>query len=637
MELNDQQQPEGGAPNEITSFRGRILVAGTAVCMLVIGLTIWWLSPNSIEQEPERLALIPDFESTERPNVVAADGYVGSKACRKCHKREFSTWHGSYHRTMTQVATPETVVGDFSQLLTRHEYDVQLGVDEGRFGVTFSSARSDTGEPAETINANVVLCTGSHHMQAYWMSTGIDKELGILPFVWLIPEQRWVPRVSAFLIPPSARDVNLHDAFERGGWNRTCIRCHATHGQPLLGDGVTKGPQTTVAEFGISCEACHGPGETHVVSATRANNSQHSLPVVPPSLDHARSSEVCGQCHSVHNESENVRLELATTGSSYRPGDSFRATHSFDFQHFDPSVFWPDGMIRVLGREFNGLVRSPCFERGNLSCFSCHSMHKAKEDPASLKDWADDQLKPLMRTNHACLQCHEEYRSPNVLTAHTHHTAGSTGSECQNCHMPNTAYGLLKVCRSHQISNPHISETFKAGRPTACNLCHMDRSLVWVDEKLSAWYGQSRTMQPHPESDVSGVLSMALTADPGVRAMAAWHMGWEPARQASGDDWIPPFLAILMEDDYDAVRLIAGRTLRKFDGFSDVEYDAMAPPNDLSVAAQNVTARWREQTKQKSEVTFRPAMLIDSEGNLMSSRIQQLLNSRSRGGLFLAE
>ena len=30
-----------------------------------------------------------------------------------CHPSEYETWHGSYHRTMTQVATPDTVRADF--------------------------------------------------------------------------------------------------------------------------------------------------------------------------------------------------------------------------------------------------------------------------------------------------------------------------------------------------------------------------------------------------------------------------------------------------------------------------------------------------------------------------------------------
>ena len=43
-------------------------------------------------------------------------GYVSSDACKACHPGEYASWHRTYHRTMTQVATPETVLGDFDDV-----------------------------------------------------------------------------------------------------------------------------------------------------------------------------------------------------------------------------------------------------------------------------------------------------------------------------------------------------------------------------------------------------------------------------------------------------------------------------------------------------------------------------------------
>ena len=115
--------------------------------------------------------------------------------------------------------------------------------------------------------------------------------------------------------------------------------------------------------------------------------------------------------------------------------------------------FWADGMIRVSGREFNGLSDSACYQRGELSCLSCHSLHKTDDDPRPLVEWADDQLGVGMNGNDACLQCHESNRYDSK---HTHHQPHSSGSRCYNCHMPHTTYGLLKAIRSHQISSPEI-------------------------------------------------------------------------------------------------------------------------------------------------------------------------------------
>src|SRR5262249_9552034 len=140
--------------------------------------------------------------------------------------------------------------------------------------------------------------------------------------------------------------------------------------------------------------------------------------------------------------------------------------------------FWSDGMIRVSGREYNGLIDSPCFTRATdakkISCSSCHTMHKPDTDPRSLHAWADThQVSSGLDGNEGCLQCHEKLRSN--LTAHTKHAAASPGSTCYNCHMPYTTYGLLRALRSHQISSPTVQASVDTGRPNACNLCHLDK------------------------------------------------------------------------------------------------------------------------------------------------------------------
>src|SRR5262249_53740894 len=155
-------------------------------------------------------------------------------------------------------------------------------------------------------------------------------------------------------------------------------------------------------------------------------------------------------------------------GLSYRPGDDLAATrfvvqptkngdaaamHAFLAADagFIRDIFWADGMVRATGREYNGLIESPCFARATdpartLTCFTCHTMHKPEDDRRPLDEWADDQLSPRAIGNAACVQCH------TTDDAHAHHRAGSAGSACENCHMPHTTYGLLKTIRSHQIS-----------------------------------------------------------------------------------------------------------------------------------------------------------------------------------------
>src|SRR5262245_22383621 len=61
-----------------------------------------------------RQALPPERAITDRPVQVEDEGYVSSRTCRSCHPSQYASWHRSYHRTMTQLATPETVRAAFS-------------------------------------------------------------------------------------------------------------------------------------------------------------------------------------------------------------------------------------------------------------------------------------------------------------------------------------------------------------------------------------------------------------------------------------------------------------------------------------------------------------------------------------------
>ena len=52
-------------------------------------------------------------------------------------------------------------------------------------------------------------------------------------------------------------------------------------------------------------------------------------------------------------------------------------------------TFWGDGMVRIAGREYNGMLESPCYthadETHKLSCMSCHQLHRKADDPRPLE------------------------------------------------------------------------------------------------------------------------------------------------------------------------------------------------------------------------------------------------------------
>lgn len=584
-----------------------------AICgALAAGAGVAWAMVGA------RILPLPEERMPFRPIAVPADGFVSSTTCRSCHPHEYATWHRSYHRTMTQRTTPETILADFPEAAGPEDpraLSLELNDREFRVGrageISWVAYLADE-TPDRWVQRPVLLSTGSHAAQLYWYPSGEGRKMELFPFVHLVSEDRWTPRQSIFLQPPPEAAADFPQPYSAGDrWNHTCIHCHTTHGRPRF-----ETLDSQVSEFGIACESCHGPAEEHL-AANRApwdrygNRLQDGDPTIvqPVKLDHERSSMVCGICHGITYPEIELLPEELEQGRAFRPGDDLRETRRVVQPTLGPEslaglpeagsvaqaqAFWKDGMVRVKGREYNGLLETPCYQRGEMSCFSCHAMHQPADDPRPMAEWANDQLKPEMEGNEACLQCHVEYESEPALVAHTRHPAESTGSNCYDCHMPYTTFGLLKAIRSHQVDSPSVAATLETGRPNACNNCHLDRTLDWTAQNLAAGWN----VEPPPLSDVHRAVPASLldllAGDATLRALAVWHMSWEPARETSGARWMTPFLAQTLLDPYDAVRFGAVRALRKEPVAHELELDYLASPEDRTRWAASIADRFRQ-------------------------------------------
>jgi hypothetical protein len=596
--------------------------------------------------------VIEERDVAHRPIEIQAEGFVTSRTCEACHPRPHATWHASYHRTMTRAASGSTIAADDEA--TRFEYvheyawmrqgdQVWVASDDPAWAAE-GAMPHDASTPG-IVQRPVVLVTGSHHEQVYWFSTGETRELRAFPFIFRIEEKRWLPWSAAFMMPDS-----LSTGLKAADWNDGCIYCHTTDPRP----GIW-GPSevdSKVSEWGIACEACHGPAEEHVranASPTRRYRlhlgGESDPTIVNPARLSARlSTDVCGSCHSVHTGHTLAQIEAARVGGfGFRPGDELEKTRNIvrtEEENRSPATrglleerpdyleahFWPDGVIIVNGREYNAVTRSPCFAGAEFSCLSCHQLHQQDDDPRPLAAWAEDQLAVGMEGDEACLQCHESFRE--TVTEHTHHPIDSDGSRCYNCHMPNTVYGLLKASRDHQVRSPSAHETLDAGRPNACNLCHLDRTLAWSARHLEAWYGipAPDLTDPEHERTAEGAL-MLLRGHAAQRGLVAWHMGWEPARAASGEDWIAPLLAPLLEDPYAAVRQIARRSVGSLPGYAELGLDPMASAKERTRAKWQVWEIWE---KRRPPVSRNAAaeVLLDENGQRQVSRMEHLLEQR---------
>ena len=605
--------------------------------------------PSSIES-----ANLPPPQ--HRPVEVAEDGFVSSDACKECHLEQYASWHDSYHRQMTQLASQSSVIGDFEAgRVEAYGRDFVLSKRGDEYWVNMHYPDREVTADSERIDRRIVMTTGAHHMQMYWFETGKGRDLGQLPVAWLKDTAEWVPRDSLFISPPP------QPLRPSGGrWNAICIKCHTTHGQPRIIDQPGDVSDTRVAEFGISCEACHGPGQSHVemhrgqpTELTRTASQSENNVVHPAKLSKNLSASVCGQCHGIWIENQlTTHQQFLRSGRSFVAGEELSSHgHVFgtdqpesayieqflkDEPYFMQDRFWSDGMPRVSGSEFTGMIRSACHQRGEMSCLTCHTLHHS-DDGRSRSEWANDQLSVHAVEVEACLSCHENLRDAETLADHTHHQSGSTGSNCYNCHMPHTTYGLVKAIRSHEISSPDAADTVDHGRPNACNLCHLDKSLEWTAKTLSDWY---EIAQPSGLSDdqrlIADSILSSLSGDAGQRALAAASMGWAPAQEVSGTDWMVPVLAQLMLDPYDAVRHVAHKSLRTLPRYRNVEFRYAASAAERTPVVAEVMRQWKVDAARRVAGPD-PSVLLLENGEVDRAVYSRLFRSRDQRQVLLAE
>lgn len=457
------------------AWRAWRIVLGGALLVTLASAALW----RPARAEPDTAGV---------PGPSTALGYVGSSACLPCHPGEHASWSRTWHRTMTRVATNETVLAPF----------------ERRDGGVFYEGK------------RIVLTTGAHREQAYW-TAGERGALEILPVVYLPQDKVVVPRRDAFILPPDAPLPTVR-------WGGSCIACHAVAGEPHR-DAAKDTWDTRAAELGVACEACHGPGAAHAEQyrdpVARYSKSIADKRIIHPAkLDKARSNAVCGQCHAYAYPRDERGWWQNGYSKTFRAGDTLGSSRTL----LDPgamngedgapeidapasAIFWPDGDVRVGGREFNGLVLSRC----KATCVDCHSLHEG--NPAG-------QLAP----NRSCTTtCHT---GPRMKT----HSQHSETVGCADCHMPKTSYALLSGVRSHRISIPRLDDD--DGKPSACHLCHVDRD-DWARD-------------------------VGARGDAGVRAIVADALG-----AARNEAYAAALLDTLSNDPYAAVRFIARRSRRK--------------------------------------------------------------------------
>jgi len=518
---------------------GRFLLAAGATLALVAGWRIAASLRDPVGPRPPG-----GFEAAR-----ARAAYRTSKTCAPCHPDHAASWGRTFHRTMTQDPTPAAIQAPFD------------GRAIEAMGVTSTVRRQgdvffiDTPDPGSdrAVAHRVDRVTGSRRMQQFESKS--DDRFVRLPIAWSIAERRWFHLAEAFF-HPDGDDFHAHRAV----WDLNCIFCHTT--RPVPGLDARERLASRPAELGVACEACHGPGEEHARRmrsplrryAMRFSGEDDPTIVNPSHLSKERSVQVCGHCHGQRLPVDrNAIREILAQGDPYRPGEDLSryfepVTRETNLGAFSFATrFWGDGSPRLTAYEYQGMLRSPCYLRGTMTCLSCHTMHDGDPRGQIRADRAGDSL---------CTQCHKAYTGAK-LTAHSKHAPDGPGSRCVACHMPPVVYGIMSWHPSHQISSPDPAAAARTGTPDACTLCHSGRSRGWAAKR------------PAGRSEPPELVHALFAGDAVYRTLAAERLG-HPSPDPGVAERTVPLLAELLLDPYPAVRRTAREALARLTGRADL-------------------------------------------------------------------
>lgn len=471
--------------------------------------------------------------------------YIGSGVCAGCHEAQFGAWQNSHHHRAMDVASPETVLADFSNIT----------FDDGHQSARFF--RDGDKYLVETDGADGVLgifqiayAFGVEPLQQYLVEMP-DGRLQALTIAWDTRDGqgRW------FNLRPGEKNPSgspLHWTGSAYTSNAMCIECHATAFEKNY-DAKNDRYASRWQEVGVGCEACHGPGGAHQAMMTsgaqpasghgfdyrfvrnRWTRSEGAAIAVPESQ--AQSTlmlDVCGPCHS----------RRATLSEPSRPGESM-------FDHYRPSwledgLYYADGQIHDEVFVWGSFSQSRMHLAG-VTCNDCHEPHgmglRAEGDAL-------------------CASCH----SPDIYATQQHSFHKDAGVACVDCHMPATTYMEVDPRRDHRFSVPRPDLTDHIGAPDACASCHEGMTTDDLAGAIKTNRGEG--WQPRPSMAVDLHASRQGRRTPALARWAA-NKSLSPIARATliaevGESSLPSDSALLTAAHRDAdpiVRIAALSTL----------------------------------------------------------------------------
>ncbi|ARN75756.1 tetratricopeptide repeat protein [Oceanicoccus sagamiensis] len=430
--------------------------------------------------------LLTVFSLFTHATPVNDANFVGSQQCASCHQQAYKDWQGSHHDQAMMMADSTSVLGDFNQATFSLN-----GITSTFFKKGDEFWVNTDGADGKLQDFKIDYTFGVTPLQQYLIGFE-DGRYQTLSIAWDSRSkeeggQRW------FHLYPDIgghEDV-LHWTRYSQNWNSRCAECHSTNLKKNY-DEASNSYQTTWFEIDVACESCHGAGSQHIdwvnnkdqqaniankglLADVRSDGHWQRLPglntAAKQGATRAHSDQQINSCAGCHSR----RSTIGEVDHKTVQGKEVLDTHIPRL--IESPLYHVDGQILDEVYVYGSFVQSKMYQRG-VVCSDCHNPH-------SLELKAPD--------NQVCAQCH----NPSVFDQpqHHHHSDGSAGALCADCHMPETTYMTVDPRRDHSLRIPRPDLSKSLGVPNACNQCHSDKDSDWALAAFTQWY-PDRIEQP---------------------------------------------------------------------------------------------------------------------------------------------
>ncbi|HZL35286.1 MAG TPA: HEAT repeat domain-containing protein [Tepidisphaeraceae bacterium] len=425
-----------------------------SLCLALAGTLV--LRPWNRHISRPTASVTPDAAPISRAaNAPNFSGYAGSASCQACHQSEYQRWAASHHALAERPIDParDEAAFDPPRTFTHGSQSTTVALAGKVFEI---STKGIDGKIEPQIVRRVI---GDEPLRQFL----VDFPNGRIQAM----EASFDPKKNEWFNVFANEDRQPGDWGHWTGrgmnWNSQCAACHNTR---LRKNYIPSNDSynTKMAEMSVSCEACHGPMQPHV----QWRQVHPKLAEKDPTLPHFsrdQQTDTCAACHARRGE---------LTGN-FMPGQSFFGHYSLSIPD-DSETFYADGQIHEEDYEWSAFLGSRMYSAG-VRCMDCHDSHSGKT---------------LLAGNALCMRCHAGafLKAPIIVPAlHTFHKPDSAGSQCVNCHMPQTTYMQRHGRHDHGFTTPDPLITRELNIPNACNRCHADKTADWALAAANKWYG----------------------------------------------------------------------------------------------------------------------------------------------------